>query len=66
MRASKLPYAQGPMTRAEFEKYTLKIAHFIWGDDARVVFQARKSDCEKYLPRAENKLSSLAFREVQL
>ena len=38
-----------------------KIVHFLLGGDARKGFQARKFDGEKYLPRTESKLSSLAW-----
>ena len=50
-RASKLLYVLRPIKRAKFGKYAGKIYHCICGGVANV---------KKYLPRAENKLSSLA------
>ena len=37
-RASKLPLPQQPIKCAEFEKYNLKVNHFIWGGDTWTVF----------------------------
>ena len=53
--------AQWPIKRAECEKYTWKANNFIWEEMRGRFFQARKFGGEKFLPRAENKLSSLAL-----
>ena len=59
-RTNKLPCAQRPIKRAEFEnmlqKYVISYGEAMQG----WFFLARKFDGEKGLPRAENKLSSLA------
>ena len=55
-RSNKLPCAQRPIKSADFEKYFMS-----YGQAGSVgeFFQAPKFDGEKYLPRAENKLSRL-------
>ena len=60
-RASKLSCAQQPTKSAEFENVPEKHA-ILYGEAMRGgFFQTHKCDGEKYLPRAENKLSSLAY-----
>ena len=59
-RANILSCALRPIKRAEFGKYSSKYAISFREAMQGWFFQARKFDLEKYLPRTESKLSSLA------
>ena len=56
---SKLPYVQQPTKCPKFREDTGKIYNCICGGAARVVVPSAQIWCEKYIPCAENKLSSL-------
>ena len=65
-RANNLPFAQRLIKRAKFEEYTCQARRHLQKGIFTYVkalrgwfFQARKFERRKYLPRAENKLSSL-------
>ena len=46
-RARKLPCTQRPIKQAEFEKYTWKMFHFLWGGDVMAVFPSTHIWCGK-------------------